>query len=207
MDHLMLIGTPGCGRTLYARSLVNSPAAIKHTVACEGGISALYRAAGLEAPKPLVVPFRAPHHTVSEVGMTGMLRNGYSVHPGELSLAHGGVLFLDEAAEFRTSVLEHVLLALTGEVELYGTRGTRVILPAQFRLVLATHPCPCGYFGAKARDVGRKCQCTEDQRKQYLVRLDAFREHCRVLEEPEIREKAAELTRAAAYILGTSRVV
>jgi magnesium chelatase family protein len=192
MEHLFLIGTPGCGRTLYARSLVNSPAAIKHTVACEGGIVSVYRAAGLEAPKPLVVPFRAPHHTVSEVGMTGMLRNGYSVRPGELSLAHGGLLLLDEAAEFRTAVLEHVLQTLrTGEVELYGTRGTRVILPAQFRLVVSTHSCPCGYFGSRARGV--QCQCTEEGRKQYLGRLDAFREHCRVLEEPEIREKAAEL--------------
>jgi magnesium chelatase family protein len=181
----MLIGTPGCGRTLYAGSLVNSPAAHKHAIACEVGVSALYRAAGLEAPKPLVVPFRAPHHTINDVGMTGTLRNGYSVHPGELSLAHGGVLLLDEAAEFKATALEHVLQALrTGEVELHGPRGTRVILPAQFRLVVSTHPCPCGYFGS-----GRvQCTCTENQRKQYLGRLDAFRKHCRVVEEPEIRE-------------------
>jgi magnesium chelatase family protein len=197
MEHLFLIGTPGCGRTLYARSLVNNPAAIKHAVACEGGIVSVYRAAGLEAPKPLVVPFRAPHHTVSEAGMTGTLRTGYSVHPGELSLAHGGILLLDEAAEFRTPVLEHVLRALrTGEVELCGPRGTRVILPAQFRLVVSTHPCPCGYFGYVGGRTS-KCQCTEEQRKRYLGRLDAFREHCRVLEEPEIREKAAELKAAS----------
>lgn len=193
MEHLMLIGTPGCGQTLYARSLVNTPAAIKHTVACEGAVSAIYRAAGMEALKPLVVPFRAPHHTVSAAGMTGTLRHGYIVRSGELSLAHGGVLFLDEAAEFRTLVLERVLHTMrTGEVELTGPRGTRVILPAQFRLVVSTHPCPCGYFGSN-----RECKCTEEQRKRYLNRLDVFRKHCRVVEEPEIRIKA-ELCAAQA---------
>jgi len=190
MEHLMLISTPGCGRTMYARSLAEEPSATKFFIAREGATSTLHRMAGLPPRKVLDVPFRAPYHTVSVTGITGSLINGYNVRPGELSLAHGGILLLDEAAEFSRTVLDHVLTVLrTGEVELYGYRGTRVILPAQFRLVISTNPCPCAFRTSNVR----KCVCSDQQCKRYMDRLSAFRNHCRVVEEPEIRERVTAI--------------
>jgi magnesium chelatase family protein len=188
MKHLMLIGPPGCGRVAYARSLVKEPGAFKHIKACETDLFRIHRMAGLDM-EPMSIPFRAPHHTVSDAAMSGTLRNGYVVYPGELSLAHGGILLLDEAAEFRMSVLERVLESMrTGEVELNGPRGTRVILPTQFRLVISTNMCPCGHYGG-----AKKCHCTEGQRSRYMKRLQGFTKHCQVIEESEIRAKVSEL--------------
>lgn len=190
MEHLMLIASPGCGKTIYARSLTKTPAATKHAVTCDADRSVIARLAQMAM---FDVPFRAPHHTASEAGMFGTFRKGYVVRPGELSLAHGGVLLLDEAAEFSRIVLERLLGVMeTGEVQICGPRGTKVILPAQFRLVIATNPCGCGWSGSTARD----CKCSEKSKQRYLGRLQGFRKHCRVIEEAEIREHVTSLRTA-----------
>jgi magnesium chelatase family protein len=189
MKHLLLIGTPGCGRTLYARTLRDAPGALKHLTACEGALVPVYRAGGLDVPPPLTVPFRAPHPTVSDAGLTGQLARGFVFCPGEMSLAHGGILFLDEAVEFRKSALAAVLLALrTGEIQLHGEHGTRIVAPAQFRLIMATSPCPCGYYGA-IHPRSQVCLCSEAQRARYLERIAPLRERCEVVEEEEIRAR------------------
>lgn len=183
MEHLILIGPPGAGKTLFARNLARTPAAFKHARACEAESSSLRRIAGL--PEPSItsdsyVPFRAPHHTVSALGMTGQLACGYLVRPGELSLAHGGVLFLDRAPDFFQQPLRDVLSALVrGYVDLHGSQGTVVRLPAEFRLVISASRCYC--------DSRPDCHCTTAQKQRYLEPLAPFREHCRVLEGDDLQ--------------------
>jgi magnesium chelatase family protein len=106
VQHVFISAPPGAGKTRYARHLARQSR--RWQGKAEGELSAIYRYAGLEAPKwwERGGPFRAPHHTVSEAGMTGVFREGWIIRPGELSLAHAGVLLLDEAAEFPRRVLE-----------------------------------------------------------------------------------------------------
>jgi magnesium chelatase family protein len=176
--HKLLISPPGTGRTAYARALRESEDVLRTTLRCEPDTRSIYELAQLDAPKLLSAPFRAPHHTVSDMGMRGDFKKGYRVRPGELSLAHGGVLFLDDAPEFRRAVLGYVGETLRAEeVVLHGVRGTKAILPAEFTLVLGANPCPCGYYGSTARE----CKCSADMRESYLGRLLDFRPHCDVI--------------------------
>ncbi|MFQ5515839.1 MAG: ATP-binding protein [Myxococcota bacterium] len=109
-------------------------------------------------------PLRAPHHTTSDAGMTG---GGRPLRPGEVSLAHRGVLFLDELAEFRRPVLEALRQPLEeGVVRLVRAHGA-LELPARFQLVAATNPCPCGYRG----DPRRECDCDDGQVRRYRAKL------------------------------------
>ncbi|MEK7076899.1 MAG: ATP-binding protein, partial [Patescibacteria group bacterium] len=125
-----------------------------------------YSSVGLLGKEPIVThrPFRAPHHSASYAALIG---GGADPRPGEISLAHRGVLFLDEAPEFRRDTLEALRQPLeAGEARVSRVRGT-LAFPARFQLVLAMNPCPCGYFG----DTSRECQCTAREVFRYQKKL------------------------------------
>jgi len=109
-------------------------------------------------------PFRAPHHTISYAGMIG---GGANVLPGEISLAHNGVLFLDELTEFKRDVLESLRQPLEDRYVTIARVKDTLTYPAAFTLLAASNPCPCGYHG----DPGRRCRCTPQQISRYLAKI------------------------------------
>src|SRR5690242_20260372 len=109
-------------------------------------------------------PFRAPHHTISDAGLIG---GGSSPRPGEVSLAHGGVLFLDELPEFRKNVLEVLRQPLEDGAVTISRAATSLSYPARFMLAAAMNPCPCGFYG----DVGRTCHCAPPVVERYRARV------------------------------------
>ncbi len=160
----LLIGPPGSGKTLLARRLPGLLPDLSFPEALE--VTRIHSVAGALQGRPLLMrpPFRAPHHTSSEVGLIG---GGRPLRPGEISLAHRGVLFLDELPEFRRPVLEALRQPLEeGEIRIVRARGA-ARFPARFRLVCALNPCPCGYRG----DPARECLCDEGQLRRYRARL------------------------------------
>ena len=164
--HLLMIGPPGAGKSLLARCLPGILPPLSFDEALE--VSRIHSVAGLLSPKqPLLRwrPFRAPHHTISYVGMVG---GGHGIPvPGEISLAHHGVLFLDELPEFDRKVLEALRQPLEERRITVVRAGVSVTFPASFMLVGAMNPCPCGYFG----DPLRPCRCRPHEIVQYRKKL------------------------------------
>lgn len=162
--NLLLIGPPGCGKTMAARRLGTILPPLTEDESLE--VTELHSVAGLLPPSGIVTqrPFRAPHHTVSPVGMLG---GGSPIRPGEVSLAHRGVLFLDELPEFRRGVLES-MRPIFGSTEVVLSRGGNwVTLPAKPLVVAAMNPCPCGYHG----DPTHECQCSPERVSAYRARI------------------------------------
>jgi magnesium chelatase family protein len=160
-----MIGPPGTGKTLLARRLPTIMPPLTRAESLE--TTRIYSAMGLLPPgEPLMSrrPFRSPHHSVSDAGLVG---GGSPPHPGEISLAHKGVLFLDELPEFNRKTLE-VLRQPLEEGEVTISRALRSNkFPAEFILVAAMNPCPCGYRS----DPRRACSCSPTQVERYLSKI------------------------------------
>lgn len=163
--NLLLIGPPGSGKSMLARRLPT----IMPSMSLEESLQTtrIYSVAGRVSSESGLIytrPFRMPHHSSSNIAMIG---GGSSPQPGEISLAHNGVLFLDELPEFRRSVLE-VMRQPLEEREIRISRAAyRVVYPADFMLVAAMNPCPCGYYNHPEKE----CTCGPGIIKQYLSRI------------------------------------
>lgn len=163
--NILLNGVPGTGKTMMARRLTTILPELHIEESLE--TTKIYSSTGLmPSDKPLVVsrPFRSPHHTISDAGLIG---GGQVPRPGEVSLAHNGVLFLDELTEFKKNVLEVMRQPLEDGIVTISRASTSLQFPARFMLVAAMNPCPCGYYGDTVKD----CTCSPVQVQRYQSRL------------------------------------
>lgn len=163
--NVLLLGPPGSGKSMLAKRLTT----ILSEMTIEEGLetSEIHSVAGILPPNKFLVgtrPFRSPHHTISDAALLG---GGTNPTPGEISLAHNGVLFMDELPEFRRNVLEVLRLPMEDGFVTVARIANTITYPAKFMLIAAMNPCPCGYF----TDPKRECHCTPFQIQSYLSKI------------------------------------
>lgn len=162
--NLLMVGPPGCGKSMMAERIASILPSMSFKESLE--VTKIYSVSGNLAEKDGLIlnrPFRNPHHTSSKIALVG---GGINLQPGELSLAHNGVLFLDEILEFNKSVLEVLRQPLESRTIKISRASGTVTYPCNIMLVGAMNPCPCGNFGS-----GKNCICTEYERQNYIKRL------------------------------------
>ena len=161
--NILLIGPPGSGKTMLAKRLPTILPPLEFDEALE--ITKIHSVAGLTGKSGLVTnrPFKSPHHTVSQAGLIG---GGSIPKPGEVSLAHLGVLFLDELPEFDRTVLEVLRQPMEDKQVTISRAAMSLTFPAHFTMVASMNPCPCGYFGSS-----RECKCSPMQIQRYVGKI------------------------------------
>lgn len=163
--NFIMIGSPGCGKTLIAKRIPTILPPLTFEEAIE--VTKIYSSYGLLSKNMPIVkkrPFRIPHHTSSYVSLVG---GGRNIKAGEITLAHNGVLFLDEFVEFQSSVLQTLREPMEEKTITISRANGSISFPANFTLVAAMNPCPCGYYG----DEKHTCRCSEMARKKYIAKL------------------------------------
>jgi magnesium chelatase family protein len=164
---LLMVGPPGTGKSMLAQRLPGLLPIMGEDEALSSAALHSLTPQGFDASRWGSRPVRSPHHSATAVALVG---GGTPPKPGEISLAHGGVLFLDELPEFPRSALEALREPLeTGRITI-SRAGRQAMYPARFQLVAAMNPCPCGFLGAFAA-TGRSCRCTPDAVARYQARL------------------------------------
>ncbi len=205
--NILLSGPPGTGKTLLAKAIMGILP--KPTFEESLEISKLHNLAGRQATGIIYTrPFRAPHHTASSAALIG---GGAKPRPGEITLSHGGVLFLDELPEFPRSVLEVLRQPLEeGSITVARASGS-ITFPARFMLVATRNPCPCGYAGSE----GAKCNCEQTAISRYqrkvsgplLDRIDIVTEVAQIDHDSMIKARAAESSQIVARRVQTARLI